>query len=135
MTRSSEHEWLKKQIKYAHIRKKFWQSLLPLFFLVVSYLVKMDLCIRLLYFTDICQAKNVYFVRRHLRKVFSQHLQSAADCQHNQFLCDVCFLKCTTSYPTWQTTTLKTCNRRIALWFLKGFFLCAIFPFLRLIRI
>ena len=65
------------------LEKKLWQSLLPLFFLVLSYLVKMDLGIRLLYFTDICQAKNIYFMHRHLGKVICKRLQSAADFDHN----------------------------------------------------
>ena len=85
MTRSSDHDWLKIQIKYAHIRKKkLWQTLLPILFLVLSYLVKMDLCIRLLYFPDICQAKNIYFVHRHLGKVIYTRLQSAADFDPNK---------------------------------------------------
>ena len=66
------------------LEKKLRQSLLPLFFSVLSYLVKMDLCIRLLYFTDICQAKNVYFVHRHLGNVICKRLQSAADFQQKE---------------------------------------------------
>ena len=83
MTRSSEHDWLKVQIKYAHIRKKIVAEFVATIFLVLSYLVKMDLCIRLLYFTDICQAKNIYFVHRHLGKVICKRLQSAADFDPN----------------------------------------------------
>ena len=66
------------------LEKKLRQSLLPLFFSVLSYLVKMDLCIRLLYFTDICQAKNIYFVHRHLGKVICKRLQSAVDFDPNK---------------------------------------------------
>ena len=44
----------------------------------------MDLCIRLLYFTDICQAKNIYFVHRHLGKVICKRLQSAVDFDPNK---------------------------------------------------
>ena len=84
MTRSREHDWLKIQIKYAHIKKNVVAEFVAIiFFLVLSYLVKMDLCISLLYFTDICQAKNIYFVHRHIGKMIFKRLQSAADFNRN----------------------------------------------------